>query len=63
MIDQLSERVFKNWKTTTISVLLFGGLGYMGLSGKADWDTLSGWFTTAAMFLFFRDSPKEEAKA
>jgi hypothetical protein len=55
MIDQLSERIFKNWKTTTISVVLFGGLAFLGFKGLADWDTLSGWFTTAGMFLFFKD--------
>lgn len=61
MIDTLADRIFKNWKTTVISLLLFGGLGYMGFKGLADWDTLSGWFTTAAMFLFFKDGPKPAA--
>jgi len=58
MIDQLSNRIFKNWKTTAVSLVLFGGLGYMGFAKLADWDTLSGWFTSAGMFLFFKDGDK-----
>ncbi len=58
-IEALGERIFSNWKTTVISLGLFGLLSYLGISGSADWDTLSGWFTTAAMFLFFKDARKD----
>jgi hypothetical protein len=52
MIEQISERVFKNWKTTSIAVLTAGLISYLGFSESMPWETLYGWYAAAFTFLF-----------
>ncbi len=57
MIDYIANRIFKNWKTTLISLLGFGLISYLGVKQMVDWTTLSGWFGSAFLVLFLKDPP------
>lgn len=62
MIEYIADRVFANWKTTIISLAAFGVISYLGVTKAVEWDTLSGWFASAFMFLFVKD-PKSAPAA
>ena len=57
MIDYIADRIFKNWKTTVISIAAFSLIGYLGVKQMVDWTTLSGWFGSAFLVLFLKDPP------
>lgn len=63
MIENIADRIFKNWKTTLVALSVFGLLTYMGIKQVLTWDVLSGYYAMAFTFLFVKDPGAEKRAA
>ena len=61
MIEQVSDRIFKNWKTTTVAVITTAFISYLGFSNAVEWQTLYGWYAAAFTFLLSTDGSISQA--
>lgn len=61
-IEVIKERLFGDWKSSLIALVLLGILVFLGYTGRVEWPTLQVWFVGVVYFLLKEDSKSKAEK-
>lgn len=61
-MELIKQRLFGDWKSSLIALVIFGVLVYLGFSGRVEWGTLQVWFVAVLGFLMSADPKTQEQK-
>lgn len=61
-IEVIKERLFGDWKSSLIALVLLGILVFLGYTGRVEWPTLQVWFVGVVYFLLKEDSKSKAQK-
>lgn len=62
-IEVIKERLFGDWKSSLIALVLLGILVFLGYTSRVEWATLQVWFVGVVYFLLKEDSKTKAEKA
>ena len=63
MIEQITDRLLKSWKTTLVAGLIFAALGVSVYLEYSNFKEAIGWFAAAFTFLLSKDGKKPPKEA